>query len=351
MMKERLAPLDTTVGGSFPVLPFYPVKQDFPPYTNEVPEGEPFIDDPYMPAVFRALRLQKKAGIDYPSYGQPQDMCSMFLGYLIGYGLTYEKGFQVVGDLKIPHKIPAIEYLQVSRKYFSFKGVKMPLTGPITLAASVKVGQKVAIEYPEIVKTLAEFVAKIAHSYDRGGAAIICIDEPSLVYGLYVGMDPEFCAEVINTALQKIQQAVPAIHVCGKLNTNIADILLSTKARLLDHEFSAIPENFEMFLRDDLESEQKLVGYGCVESNLEPNLLLKIQKDGNWQKVVEPVALVRKRIEKAITLWGKDNIIVDPDCGFGGMKAYIRGRLTESMALKICYEKLRNMVKAKQAIS
>jgi len=347
----KLQPLDTTVPGSFPVLPVYPVKQDFPPYTDEVPEDEAYMDDPYLPGVFEALRLQGKAGIDYPSYGQPQDMCSMFLGYLVGHGLEYTNTFQVVGDIEIPTTIPAIEYLQVAKKYFSFKGIKMPLTGPITLAASVKVGEKSAVEYPEIVEKLAEFVSEIAYHYDKGGAAIICIDEPSLVYGLYVGMEPEFCIEMVDTAVKKIENAVPSTHVCGQLNTNITDILLSSKVVLLDHEFAAIPGNLDMYSRDALESYGKLVGYGCVVSNMEPSLLIEIQKDGDWQKVIEPVGMIKKRIKEGINRWGKENIILDPDCGFGGLKGYIRGELTEEIALKICYEKLQNMVCAKKEIT
>lgn len=347
----NIQPLDTTVPGSFPVLPVYPVKQDFPPYTNEIPDGEIYTDDPYLPGVFQALRLQDKVGIDYPSYGQPQDMCSMFLGYLVGHGLEYNKKFQVVGDIEIPKTVPAIEYLQVAQKYFSFKGIKMPLTGPITLAATVKVGDKSAIEYPEIVEKLAEFVSHIAYHYDKGGAAIICIDEPSLVYGLYVGMEPEFCTEMINTTVKGIHHAVPSTHVCGQLNTNITDILLSTNVVLLDHEFAAIPGNLEMYSKDVLESRGKLLGYGCVISNVEPSLLIEIQKDGDWQKVVEPVSLIKKRITEGINRWGKENIILDPDCGFGGLKAYIKGKLTEEMLLTICYEKLQNMVKAKKEIT
>ncbi len=346
----QITPLDTSVPGSFPVLPFYPVKQDFPPYTDEVPEGELYIDDPYLPGVFTALQIQAQTGIDYPSYGQPQDMCSMFLGYLVNHGLEYRNGFQVVGDIEIPRKTPAIEYLQVAQKYFSFKGIRMPLTGPITLAAATKVGGKSGIEYPEIIEKLAAFVAHIAHHYDKGGAHIICIDEPSLVYGLYVGLEPEFLIEVINRAVERIQNAVPSIHVCGSLNTNITDILLSTKAFMLDHEFASIPQNINMYTRNDLESAQKIIGYGCVETNMEPALLIEIQKDGDWSKVVEPVDVIKKRILEAIRQWGRENIILDPDCGFGGLRGYIRGNLTSDNLLKICSNKLDNMVKAKKEI-
>ncbi len=350
-MKFKLHPLDTTVVGSFPVLPLYPVQRDFPPYTDQIPEDESYMEDPFVPGIFEALRMQQKVGIDYPSYGQPQDMCSMFLGYLVGHGLEYENGFQVVGDLDIPRKIPAIEYLQVCKKYFDFKGIRMPLTGPITLSASVKVGQKTAIEYPEIVETLAQFVSHIGSAYDAGGAGIICIDEPSLVYGLYVGIEPEFCTEVVNTSMSKIQHAVPSIHACGQLNTNITDILLATKAVVLDHEFASIPGNLDMYSQDALESSSKMIGYGCVESNIEPALLIETQKDGDWTRTVEPLEIVEKRIAEAITRYGKDNIILDPDCGFGGLKGYIRGHLTQEIAMTICYEKLKIMMEARKAIA
>ncbi len=346
-----MKPLDTTVVGSFPVLPFYPVKQDYPPYTDEIPENEVYMDDPFLPGIFEALQLQDKAGIDYPSYGQPQDMCAMFLGYLIGHGLEYKNGFQVTGDIDIPKTIPAIEYLQVAKKYFTFKGVKMPLTGPITLAASVKVGDKPAIEYPEIVEQLAAFVSSIAENYDTGGAAIISIDEPSLVYALYTGMEPDFITEVLNTSLKPITNAIPSTHVCGQLNTSITDILLSTTAVVLDHEFSAIPKNVDLYGKDDLESLKKVIGFGCVETNMEPALLIEVQKNGDWRSVVEPVAVVKKRIQTAIKKWGKENIIIDPDCGFGGLRGYINKKLTKEVAMTICYEKLKNMVDAKKEIA
>lgn len=345
----KLQPLDTTVPGSFPVFPFYPVHQDFPPYTDEIPDGEVYLDDPFLPGVFEALRLQQKAGIDYPSYGQPHDMCAMFLGYLVGKGLSYEKGFHVVGDIELPEKIPAIEYLKVAKEYFSFKGVRMPLTGPITLSSVLKVGEKSAVEYPEIIEKLAQFVARIARSYDEGGASIICIDEPSLVYGLYIGLEPNFLIEMINTSL-RMTTAVPSIHVCGQLNTAVTDVLLSTKAVVLDHEFASIPGNLSMYTKEVLESCGKSIGCGCVVSNMEPSSLMEIQKDGDWRRVVEPVPVIKKRIEEASALWGKENIILDPDCGFGGLRGYIRGELTREASMNICFEKLSNMVKAKKEV-
>lgn len=349
-MKMKITPMDTTVPGSFPVFPFYEVKWDYPPYTDEVPDGEPYVDNPFVSAVFEALTLQKRVGIDYPTYGQPQDMCSMFLGCLLGRGLEYDNGFQVVGDIEVPDVTPALEYLQVAKRYFHFKGVKMPVTGPVTLAATVKVGKKAALEYTEIVAKLAEVVSHIVCRYDEGGASIICVDEPSLTYALYVGLEPEFLIEVINTSLEKIRQSVPSIHVCGQLNTVITDIVSSTKAVILDHEFASIPGNVPMYSRDSLESYEKMVGYGCVVSNMEPGLLVEIQKDGDWQRVVEPVDVIKKRILEAVDQFGRDNIILDPDCGFGGLRRYVKGKLTKEVALNICYEKLKHMVEARKEI-
>jgi 5-methyltetrahydropteroyltriglutamate--homocysteine methyltransferase len=119
---------------------------------------------------------------------------------------------------------------------------------------------------------------------------------------------------------------------------------------MLDHEFASIPQNIIMYTRNDLESAQKIIGYGCVETNMEPALLIEIQKDGDWSKVVEPVDVIKKRILEAIHQWGRENIILDPDCGFGGLRGYIRGNLTEDSLLKICSNKLANMVQAKKEI-
>ncbi|MFQ6050683.1 MAG: hypothetical protein ACE5K4_03215 [Candidatus Hydrothermarchaeota archaeon] len=343
--------LKTTVVGSFPLKPFHDVDYEYAPYFNRekiFSEKEPVVTHPYIPSMAKALEIQVRAGIDYPCYGQLQDMNLMFLGPLArkkcGIKIINNKAY-VVEDLKPPKTSIAQDVLLWANRYRRyFEGVKIPLTGPITLASVSSVGDKSVLNYPELIRDLSEIVAKIARDYDKNGAGIITLDEPSLPYATYIGIDSDLIIDCLNKVIKEIKKAIPAIHVCGKLDSTTTEILLETDALLVDHEFASIPENLDAYSKSDLDKYDKIIGLGCVVSNIDPEKLIEISKGQNWNSVVETKEEISDFIKKAANKFGIERLVLDPDCGFGGLKHYIKGELTENVLLKICYQKMKNMV-------
>ncbi len=222
--------------------------------------------------------------------------------------------------------------------------MKIPLTGPLTLASVSNVGDKPVLNYPELIKDFSDVVAKIARDYDKNRAGIITVDEPSLPYATYVGIENELIIDCLNNVIKEIKNAIPAIHVCGKLDSNTTEILLETDALLIDHEFASIPENLDAYSKSDLDKYDKIIGLGCVISNIDPEKLIEISKGYNWKSVVETKEEISNFIKKSAKKFGIERLVLDPDCGFGGLKHYIKGELTDEIVLKICHYKMKNMV-------
>ncbi|MFQ6089341.1 MAG: hypothetical protein ACE5K0_10630 [Candidatus Methanofastidiosia archaeon] len=328
-------PLSTTVVGSFPIR-----------IENFADEREVF------DGMRRSIELQIDAGVDFPCYGQLEDMNLMFLNHMDSIVIRENTAY-IEDELKISKTIPALDYLSFAKEQIESsecRGIKMPLTGPITLASVTKVGDCKAINFQDFILEFAKVLSEIARTYDRG-AGIVTIDEPSLSYATYLGIDREILLEALERVLAPLRNSTSSIHVCGKLNPEVVDILLQTRADFLDHEFFGIPENLDHYSKRVLEEYEKKLGLGSVQTNIEPELLLEIQKGKrNWKTIIETKKAIKNFILKGIKRYGMENLIVDPDCGFGGLKNYLSGNLTEKVALSICSHKLKNMSDAVKEI-
>lgn len=339
--------LPTTVVGSFPLNPFVDVSRDYPPYFDGYPDDEPPISNPYLPSMQRALKLQFECGIDLPAYGQLQSMISMFLGPLedpeIGLRRTGELEWELVGELGELGRCFWDEYIWWMLRYRElFRGVKIPLTGPITLAFAVRIGDGRLLDYEDLlVEFSRKVVARYARCYDRFGAGIISLDEPSLSFALQAGLRREMVIEALEVVLREIRKSVSQIHVCGKLDRDVVDLLLETSAEILDHEFATNPENIEIYQRSDLERADKMLGFGCVISNVDARLLSEIsQGKRSWRDAVEDERKIENLARKACEKFGYERILLKPDCGFGGMRMYFSDFFGEEEAMGICREKL-----------
>ena len=305
----------------------------------------------------RALLDQIEAGIDFPCYGQLLDMNLMFLEPLAkeGCGIAIKNGEAwIISDLKIPKKPIAIEFLEFAKDFLmkndlfnKINGIKIPITGPVTLSCVTKITEKnYAVEYPEFVLKFSELVAEIAKWYDEFGAGLITIDEPGLLHALWYKMEEDAIIKAIDGSIKKIKKALPSIHVCGNIAT-LADILLQTKAPILCHEFKATPKNLEIYSKGKLEKADKMIGLGCVNTNLEPRLLLDIRdKKIDWMNAVESVKEIEKTIIEGGKRFGFERLLIVPDCGFGGMKIYFK----DDTGQKIAIQKLKNMVEATRRV-
>ncbi|MHA1284316.1 MAG: hypothetical protein ACTSVV_15395 [Promethearchaeota archaeon] len=303
-----------------------------------------------------------EAGIDYVCYPQLVNMNAQFLkplSELIDAIKIENKKFYLVDEFKAPKKLIALEYGQFIIDFFEknpemkskIKGTKACLTGPFTLASELILRGKIAdnvdtrifkeprgVVVDWIVEELAELMKNIGEAYNSMGIDIISMDEPIL--GVLVGRksyfyDEDFIIEMLNKALSGIRE-FPSIHVCGNVSPLLRDILLKTDVKILDHEFKTNERNFEIFQRKHFENTDKYLAMGVVQTNVSS------KGSKNISDYVESVEEIKNFIEKGIKIYGKENLVIKPDCGFGGL----RGTFKEAFAYEIAINKLKNMVKA-----
>lgn len=300
----------------------------------------------------RALSDQIEAGIDFPCYGQLLDMTMMFLEPLAreNCGIEIIDGTAWITDrLKVPEKPITLELLKFAQDYLlenpsnKVDGIKVPITGPITLSSVTKVSEKrYAVEYPELISDFSKIVVELAKWYDEAGAGLITIDEPSLEHAKRLGTDPEILIKTINGPIKAIKRAIPSIHVCGNVSA-VKDILIQSEAPILDHGFKDFPSNLECYSKGVLEKADKMIGFGCVSTAPDPQLMLDISGGKvQWTKAVESVGEMEKLILEGGKRFGLERLIIDPDCGFGGIKNYFR----DDTGQRIATEEMKNMVEA-----
>jgi 5-methyltetrahydropteroyltriglutamate--homocysteine methyltransferase len=304
----------------------------------------------------RVLSDQIEAGINFPCYGQLLDMNMMFLEPLAkeGCGIQIIDGSTWITDyLRKPKEPIGLEFLELAQDYLKenpsekVDGIKVPITGPITLSSVTRISDHHnAIEYPDFILTFSEVVAEIVRRYDELGAGLITIDEPTLEYAVWLGVEEDLIIKAIDKPVEAVKNSLPSIHFCGDPSV-VGNILLQSKAPILDHEFKASPKNLDFYTRSALEKADKMIGFGCVDSEPDPQPLLDI-RDGKkqWMEVVESVEEIEKFILEGGRRFGLERLIIDPDCGFGGMKGYFK----DDTGQKIAAQKLRNMVKATKKV-
>jgi methionine synthase II (cobalamin-independent) len=117
----------------------------------------------------------------------------------------------------------------------------------------------------------------------------------------------------------------------------LRDILLETNAKILDHEFVSNEGNFKIFEKKQLEQYEKFLAMGTIQTNFPP------KKNANVKDYVEDINLLKNFIKKGIDLFGKENLFIKPDCGFGALKTLFDN---ENFAYEIVLSKLKNMVLA-----
>jgi methionine synthase II (cobalamin-independent) len=300
-------------------------------------------------------------GIDYPCYPQLLSMTYQFLSplsHIIPQLEEIDEKFYLYEEFKTPKEPIALEYGKFIINYFNehpelkklIRGTKACLTGPFTLAFetilknSISKGLKpIIFEEPRavmvdwIVDKFAEIIKQIATAYSDMGIDIISCDEPIL--GLLVGRkilfhSEDFIIKTINKAISGIE-GLPSIHVCGRISPNLRDILLKTNVKILDHEFRTNNENFKVFEKKHFQDTDKFLGLGTVEAKFAPI------ENKNHDEYIEKIDFLKKYIKKGIELYGKENLVIKPDCGFYPLKVF-----GEKEGYKIAINKVKNMVLA-----
>jgi methionine synthase II (cobalamin-independent) len=298
-------------------------------------------------------------GLDFPGVPQLESMTSMFLQSLVDQecGIELDNGKFFIVDELVPPRYPVrIADLRYAKKYVErcglhdrIDGFKVAVTGPFTLAERVNAGKTSAIFKEYHVIALAQIVNKIVHDFDKAGASIITVDEPVLDYGIgQYALNEECIIESLNIVFNGISRAITSVHVCGDIFSVNGPLLQLDNVDFLDHEFAYNPHNLKAYNKRVLEQYDKMIGLGCVITNIERALDLDILegiRKGilSWKDAVETTHEIRKRIIKGIEQFGVENIaVVKPDCGFGGLK----GCFAENIPHLITLKKLENMMSA-----
>ena len=247
--------------------------------------------DPFKEAIKASVISQLDAGVDIISDGQVRgDMVSIFTKYIPG--MKIEDGNTVIVS-KITNPIREISVndllyaKKVMKDYYNGsipegKGIKGIITGPNTIVHSSR------IQY--FYKNREDAIIDLAHSLKYEVNAIVRRVKPA-----YIQIDEPF----LSTGMVDMKTARLAMHVCGILSDAFKDIS-KFNVDILDFEFAGNNVNLGVLEKNASLLEGKKLGFGCVDSSVNE---------------VDDIADVENLVCKAIEIVGKDNLLLDPDCG------------------------------------
>lgn len=287
--------------------------------------------DRFKSAVDFAVGEQIRAGINIISTGQVRgDMVEIFAREITG--MVWEEGTSKIKgkilplnysigaeDVKMALKLanhisedfksnPKV--LQDGKFQENARGVKGIITGPTTLVLSSRLEGFYTLENRDkAIVDLAYALNKEAKFLEGAGAAMIQFDEPFLSTGV---ADVKTAFKAIKVATNDIKVPL-AMHVCGDVGQVFQD-LLKFPVDIIDCEFAGIKKNLSVL--EDVNLKGKKIGFGCVDTKTE---------------MIETTGEIQTLLERGVELIGKDNLIVDPDCGM---------RMLPQTA---AYQKLKNM--------
>lgn len=310
----------------------------------------------------QVVRDLVEVGLDFVNYPQG-DMHAMFLEPLVEAGQIEmrKKLYFIEDDFTPPPTIASsivkpVNLMVEELEAMTASGVRPRacVTGPFTLMTHMRLEdvQKdspwnlvdIFKNYPKLAENIVTYVNMIVKEYAKH-CDIVSIDEPLLgllvgkrntIFDLQLDMPAEEAIQMIigrlNRAIEGID-AIPSIHVCGEISPLLRDLLLDTNVEIVDHEFRSSPNNFELFDRNILESKGKMLAFGTLQT----------MYGGEGVDIfVESIEDLQNWIQRGIDLFGAENILIKPDCGFGPLKGAFPG----DQPYQIVLQKLRNMVEA-----
>lgn len=266
--------------------------------------------NPYKKAVKFAVSEQLRAGVDIISDGQVRaDMVQAFISKLPGIA-----GNDIVGKIGAADKpitVADTKYALSQTKY-----VKGILTGACTLSYSLQIKTPLYRNKEEVAEDLARALHVEARNLAAAGCSIIQVDEPILSTGAVSVETAKKCLSIIFDGID----TASCIHTCGILG-GIASEWSKLPVDILDFEYAVSKENLDTLSKQDLHG--KKIGCGCVKSS---------------NQNIESVEEIQENIISCIDVFGKDNILIDPDCG-------LRMHTPEG-----AYQKLANMCEAVRSV-
>ncbi len=289
-------------------------------------------------------------GIDYAPYPQLRSFVDMFLESLVKNGkLLIIKGKYIiknVEELKLDFNILEIKEAEFSVSYLrergiSFKGLRAPITGPLTLAFQIltepegdPLKDSIIKDKELIFKFFIDYICSYINYFTNLGYDFIVLDEPvlSIIVGakrIMFSYTIDDLIEVYSKIFKNSRAKLNGIHVCGRLPKLLKEILLHVdNLKVLDHEHKSVPENLEYYTKDEIEKYDKFLSIGVVSS-----------KDPEIESPIEIENIVKRAYEK----YGERLMFIKPDCGFAPLRSLKDYSLEK--AYNIALEKLKNIKK------
>ena len=260
--------------------------------------------DPFKESIKHAVFSQLDAGVDIISDGQVRgDMVSSFSKFIPGFkiedGNTY-----IVSKIRNPTGEISVSDLLYAKKlikeYYNGnvpegKGIKGIITGPSTIIHSSRITSFYKNKYDAIID-LAHSLKKEVDAIEKKVKPVyIQVDEPFLSTGM---VNMKVAREAIGILHDGL--SIPlAMHVCGTLEGAYKDIA-KFDVDILDFEFAGNNVNLDLLEKNIKLFDGKKIGFGCIDSA---------------KNEVDSKDKTQELISKGVDIIGKDNILLDPDCG------------------------------------
>ena len=260
--------------------------------------------DPFKESIRQAVFSQLDAGVDIVSDGQVRgDMVSSFSKYIPGFkikdGNTYivSKIVRPIGEISVKDLLYAKKLVN---EYYNGnvpegKGVKGIITGPSTIIHSSRISHFYKKKDDAIIDLAHSLKSEVNAIERRVNPVYIQVDEPFLSTGM---VNMKVAREAIDILRDGL--SIPlAMHVCGTLEGAYKD-LANFNVDILDFEFAGNNVNLGILEKNIDLFKGKKIGFGCIDSS---------------KNEVDSRDKTEELISKGIDIIGKDNILLDPDCG------------------------------------
>ncbi len=269
--------------------------------------------DPYIQAIKDIVTSELKAGVDIVADGGIRENMNM-INYFSSHmpGMSIEEGTTVINSKIRPPReditIKDIKTAETALKDFlkssnlddgekEKKAIKAVVTGPSTMVHSSRIGAFYKNKDDAILDYAEAFKKELSAIEKKTNVKYIQIDEPMLSTGI---VNMKTASEAIDILTEGRKLPV-AVHACGTLSEIFKD-LAEFNVEILDLEFAGNDVNFNVLKNNISKLEGKKIGFGCLDSSVDS---------------VDDKATVKKLMEDAVELLGKENILFDPDCGLG----------------------------------
>ena len=262
----------------------------------------------YSEMVQRAFLMKLNAGVELPNYPQFRDMNKMFLD-LIKNPNFQEDAYLIKRRFAKIREVEALMEIDIDK-------LRVCITGPFELYYN----EFGAVIYDDILENLAKSLSRFIENLNEK-VECISIDEPSL------GTNPE-----LQPRDEQLLLAFEKIRFSGDVQIHLHSPLFYT--RLLEIESidiigieAAKDERNMIFIdKEELESHEKFLRVGIARSDID-GIIAEYNSRFNtnaWKdkeeifkaiEIIESVDAIRKRIEKAISLFDERLKYIGPDCG------------------------------------